>query len=595
MADEKDTIQSEYFHVETDREPGDRNWQGLGFDINPPVFIIAGLFVVLVIILSLALPDQAFGVYEDAQFFVSDYFDWLFVIGANAFILFMVYLAISKYGSIKLGGVDQDKEFTDVSWIAMLFSAGMGIGLMFWGVAEPIYHFFDPHLGAAGGTEAGAEVALAVSLFHWGFHPWAIYALVGLGLAFFSFNRGLPLTFRSVFYPILGERIYGWWGHIIDIFTVIATLFGLVVSLGLGALQINRGLSFLGDEIGAFPEIPFGVGTQMVLIIVITLIAVVSVALGLKKGIRRLSNLNLTLMMILLFSIFILGPTTWILGFMPQGLGTYLGNFFELSFFSGSADSHYFAGSDWYGPGGDGEGEFLVDWTVFYWAWWISWSPFVGMFIARISRGRTIREFVGGVLVIPVVFSVAWFAAMGGTALNLELAEDTAGSVSGPMFDPDLGVDVAMFAMFDQMPGTVFLSGVAIILVTTFFVTSSDSGSLVLEHLSTGGKHTTPVTGRVFWASAEGLLAIAILVAGGEEALDALQAAAVTAGFPFLIILIFMIFAVHKGLQREIEILNSDEFRDRIDELRSGDEYVVETQRGDVVTGVRDTSGPGSD
>ncbi|AXR76839.1 BCCT family transporter [Natrarchaeobaculum sulfurireducens] len=586
MTDEgKRGIQGELFHAETDREPGDNNWQGYGFDINPPVFLIAGGLIILFIILSLAFPDQAGAIYQDTRIAISDYFDWLFILAANIFIIFMVYLAISKYGAIRLGGVDGEKEFSDISWIAMLFSAGMGIGLMFFGVAEPVYHLFDPHLGAEAGTDAAAEVGMAVSLFHWGFHPWAIYALVALGLAFFSYNRGLPLTFRSVFYPVLGERIYGWPGHVIDIFTVFATLFGLVTSLGLGALQINAGLTFVGDEVAAFPAVPDSVWVAVGIVTVVTGLAIISVYLGLDKGIRRLSNLNLTLMLVLLASVFILGPTLFILGALPQGIGAYIGSFFELSFFGNSFDNHYFQGSEFYGPGGDGEGGFLVDWTVFYWAWWISWSPFVGMFIARISKGRTIREFVGGVLLIPVVFSFAWFAAMGGTALNFELNEATAGAISGPTFET--GEELAMFAMFDLMPGTVVLSVLAIILVTTFFVTSSDSGSLVLEHLSTGGKHETPATGRVFWAASEGLVASTLLIAGGDAAVDALQAAAIASGLPFAVILLFMIYAVMQGLKKEYRILQSNEFEELIDDLEDQGEIVVTTETGDLVTEVK--------
>ncbi len=589
MSDEgKKGIQGELFHAETNREPGDNNWKGYGFDINPPVFLISGGLIILFIVLSLAFPDQAGSLYQDTRVAVSDYFDWLFIMAANLFIIFMVYLAISKYGVIRLGGVDGEKEFSDISWVAMLFSAGMGIGLMFFGVAEPVWHFFDPHLGAEGGTEGAGEVALAVSLFHWGFHPWAIYALVALGLAFFSYNRGLPLTFRSVFYPVLGDRIYGWPGHVIDIFTVFATLFGLVTSLGLGALQINAGLSFVGDEVAAFPAVPAETWVAVAIIAVVSGLAVISVYLGLDRGIRRLSNINLTLMLVLLASVFVLGPTLFILGALPQGVGAYLGNIFELSFFGNSFDSHYFDGSEFYGPGGDGEGAFLVDWTVFYWAWWISWSPFVGMFIARISKGRTIREFVGGVMMIPVLFSVAWFAAMGATALSFELGEDTSGAISGPLFES--GEEVAMFAMFDAMPGTLILSTIAIVLVTTFFVTSADSGSLVLEHLSSGGKHETPTTGRVFWASSVGLVAIALLVAGGDTAIEALQAAAIASGLPFTVILLFMIYSVLKGLQNEYRILESDEFADVVDDLEDDNEIVVTTQSGELVTEIKPRS-----
>ncbi len=590
MADKgKRGIQGELFHADTGRKAGENNWQGFGFDINTPVFVTAAGLILAFIALSLAFPDQAGTLYGDAREGISDSFGWLFILSANLFIVFMLYLAISKYGMIRLGGVDGEKEFSDLSWIAMLFSAGMGIGLMFFGVAEPVWHFFDPHLGAEAGTDAAGETALAVSLFHWGFHPWAIYALVALGLAFFSFNRGLPLTFRSVFYPVLGDRIYGWPGHVIDIFTIFATLFGLVTSLGLGALQINAGLTFVGSEVGAFPAVPDSVWVAIAIIGVVTGLAMISVFLGLDKGIRRLSNLNLFLMMTLLAAVFILGPTLFILGALPQGVGAYLGNFFELSFFGNSFDGHYFEGSDWYGPGGDGEGAFLVDWTIFYWAWWISWSPFVGMFIARISKGRTIREFVGGVLLIPVLFSFAWFAAMGGTAINFEMNEATAGAISGEVFE--VGEETAMFAMFNLMPGTTILALLAIVLVTTFFVTSSDSGSLVLEHLSTGGKHETPPTGRVFWAATEGLVASALLLAGGEAAVDALQAAAITSGLPFLFILLFMMYAVLKGLQKEYRILNSDEFAELIAEMDEDDDVVVRRQGNNMVTEITTKGG----
>ena len=583
----EDSRLDDLFHAETDHQPGENNWQGYGFDINAPVFLTAAAVIILFVALAILFPDAASETFSSLRTGVSDLFDWLFIMGANIFIIFMVYLAFSKYGAIRLGGVDSEKEFSDISWVAMLFSAGMGIGLMFFGVAEPIWHYLDPHLGAEAGTEASAEVAMAVSLFHWGFHPWAIYALVGLGLAFFSFNRGLPLTFRSIFWPVLGERIYGFWGHVIDIFTIFATIFGLVTSLGLGALQINRGLQILGDTIGAFPTIPFATSTQIVLIVIITGMAVVSVALGLDRGIRRLSNINLGLMLLLLSLTFVLGPSLFILGLIPQSIGAYLDNFFTLAFFGGSLDAHLFQGSPWYGPGGDGAGNFLTDWTVFYWAWWIAWSPFVGMFIARISKGRTIRNFVGGVMGIPVILSFLWFPTLGGTALTFELGkENWAGPISSEV--AAMGEDTAMFAMFDLLPGTAILSILAIILVTTFFVTSSDSGSLVLEHLSTGGKHKTPATGRVFWASSEGAVAIALLVAGGEQALSALQAAAITSGLPFLIILLFMIFAIMQGLRKEFRIMQTNEFQERIDEIEEESDVVVRTSSGNIVTGIED-------
>ncbi|MES3517712.1 MAG: BCCT family transporter, partial [Natronomonas sp.] len=504
---------------------------------------------------------------------------------ANFFIVFMIYLAVSRYGQIRLGGVNAETEFSDVSWIAMLFSAGMGIGLMFFGVGEPIWHLEFPHLGAEAGTAVAAETAMAVSLFHWGFHPWAIYALVGLSLAFFSFNRGLPLTFRSVFWPVLGERIYGWPGHLIDILTVFATLFGLTTSLGLGALQINAGLAFLGENVAGAPGIQQSTIVQVAVIGVITLIALVSVAAGLDGGVRRLSNLNVFLMISLLGSVFALGPTLFILGMIPQGIGAYLGSFFELSFYAGAlgaGEAYAYAG-------------FTGDWTVFYWAWWIAWSPFVGMFIARISKGRTVREFIAAVLVLPVLFSFVWFAAMGGTALNLELGEATAGAITTPMIDDGGGTEVAMFAMFDALPGTLVLSALAIILVMTFFVTSSDSGSLVIGHLTSGGKHDAPATLRIFWAGIEGVLAATLLIAGGAAALNALQAAAISAGLPFAVILIFMTYAIKKGLQAEYEVLTSPAFQERVEEMAEDGEITAPTESSDIVTDITSGSEEPSD
>jgi len=593
MADDDDGfggegLQVELFHAETDREPGDTNWQGYGFDIHPQVFVISAVIILAFMALSVLFPESAQDTYGDIRTGISENFAWLFIMAANLFIIFMIYLAISKFGKIRLGGVDADKEFSDISWVAMLFSAGMGIGLMFFGVAEPIWHFFDPHLGAEGGTTQASEVAMAVSLFHWGFHPWAIYALVGLSLAFFSFNRGLPLTFRSIFWPVLGERIYGWPGHIIDILTVFATLFGLTTSLGLGALQINAGLNFLGESTGTVPEIGVGTGVQIAIIAIVTGVAVMSVAAGLDGGVRRLSNMNLFLMFALLGAVIVLGPTLFIAGFLPQGIGAYFGNFFDLSFYAGGTTENYFSGG-FYGPGGGGEGEFLTDWTVFYWAWWIAWSPFVGMFIARISKGRTVREFIGGVLVLPVLFSFVWFAAMGGGAIEGELFGDAA--VSSAMFAEGVEVPraVALFAYLDSLPGTLILSVLSILLVATFFITSSDSGSLVIDHLTSGGKHDAPVTMRVFWAVTEGAVAATLLWAGGDEALNGLQAAAISTGLPFAVILLFMMYAIYRGLSTEYEILESQEFQDRVQDMAEEGEIVVDTEGGEVVTDI--TSG----
>ena len=592
MADDDDGgfgegLQVEVFHAETDREPGDTNWEGYGFDVHPQVFFISAVVILAVIAAGLLRPDTLLdvlaagpGAAETAwwpfesglQHAITTNMGWLFILGANFFIVICLYFALSKYGKIRIGGVDADKEFSDISWVAMLFSAGMGIGLMFFGVAEPMFHMYHDGVeaaifGADPGTAEAGLVALGLSYFHWGFHPWAIYGLVGLSLAFFSFNRGLPLTFRSIFWPVLGERIYGWWGHVIDILTVFATLFGLTTSLGLGAMQINAGLDHVFD-IGITSEL------QVAVIAVVTGIATVSVALGLDGGVRRLSNLNLFLMIVFLLSVIILGPTLFILGLLPEAIGAYLGRFFEFS-----THSEAFAGGQVY------EG-WSSWWTIFYWAWWIAWSPFVGMFIARISRGRTVREFMLGVLILPVLFSFVWFAAVGGTAVESELATDGQGEIAE--LSINVGSEVAMFQMLEVLPFTIFFALLTVLLVATFFVTSSDSGSLVIDHLTSGGKHDAPVTMRIFWAVTEGAVAAVLLYAGGENALNALQAGAISAGLPFLLILIFMSYAIYVGLREEFKILQSDEFADALDQMVESGDFVVETGGGEVVTDVRD-------
>ena len=582
-----DGLQVELFHPDSDREPGDTNIQKFGFDIHPVVFPVALAIIAVFVASTILFQDAASELYGQAFSFVNGTFGWFYILAVNIFILTVLYFAFSKFGNIKIGGVEAEKEFSDFSWMAMLFSAGMGIGLMFFSVTEPMGYLSGPPalFGAEAGTGAAASAALAQTFFHWGFSPWAVYGLVGLGLAFFSFNRGLPLTFRSIFWPVLGERIYGWPGHIIDILTVFATLFGLTTSLGLGAQQINAGLNFLGGNVGAAPAVPFGTTIQVAIIAGVTAVAVLSVAAGLDGGVRRLSNLNLLLMFGLLGSVLVLGPTLFIFEMIPQGLGQYLGNFFDLAFFTGAVYEPYFQGAPYYGPGGGGEGAFLVDWTVFYWAWWIAWSPFVGMFIARISKGRTVREFIGGVLILPVLFSVMWFAALGGSALSIELSS---GAVSAAMFADGVQVPraVALFSMLDQLPGTIILSLISVLLISTFFITSSDSGSLVIDHLTSGGKHDAPVMMRVFWAVTEGAVAATLLIAGGSQGLQALQAAAISTGLPFAFILVFMMYSIHKGLDTEYQVLESQEFQQRVEEMAEEGEVVIDRAGGEVVTDI---------
>ena len=609
-----------FSHVDSDREPGDRNMRVAGFDIQPHVFIISMGLILLFIAYTAIFTEQAGGYFNDIFNFINENFGWFYIVAANVFVVVVLFFAISRYGNIRLGGVDAEKEFSDFSWIAMLFSAGMGIGLMFWSVGEPLFHMADPLFGVGGldygnvvyddagnvvGDEsvfivgeqvAAAEVGLAVTYFHWAFHPWAIYGIVGLALAFFAYNRGLPLTFRSVFWPVLGERIYGWWGHVVDILAVFATLFGLGTSLGLGALQVNTGLDIVAED-----ALGISIGTgdpqQVAIIAMITAIAVVSVALGIHRGIRVLSNVNVGLMFLLMFSVLILGPTLFLLEIVPQSIGYYLQNLPELSFYT---EATGFEGSI-----GAYEG-FQDGWTVFYWGWWIAWSPFVGMFIARISRGRTVREFVLGVLIMPVLFTFAFIGILGGAAMNIEMSLQNEldgildqegltaaeaieeGAITAehetllrPLFA--VGEDVAMFAMFDHLAFTIALSVLAVILVTTFFVTSSDSGSLVLGHLSSGGKHQAPRNQRIAWAIIEGAVAAVLLLAGG---LAALQTASVAAGLPFAVVLLFMCYSVWKGFQSEYEMLRSDEFRKAVQDLADEEGIIVRHAGTGVVSRV---------
>jgi choline/glycine/proline betaine transport protein len=445
-------------------------------------------------------------------------------------------------------------------------------------------HLTNPpaFFGAEAGTTAAGTAALAQTFFHWGLSPWAIYGLVGLGLAFFSFNRGLPLTFRSIFWPLLGDRIYGWPGHVIDLVSVFATLFGLCTSLGLGVAQVNSGFSYVGGDMLGIIDIPIGIGPQVLLIAGITLIAVASVAAGLDGGVKRLSTLNLYLMILLLGFLLLVGPTLYIFGAMAEGLGAYLGNFLALSFFTGTIGAGAGATLD----------STVSAWTVFYWGWWIAWSPFVGMFIARISKGRTVREFVLGVLILPTLFSVVWLSTFGGSAIFNSLQGNGAVLQAFNTLPYAEAETLGMFIMLEQFPLGAMSGILATLLVITFFVTSSDSGSLVIDHLTSGGKHDVPVAQRVFWASTEGIVAAVLLWGGG---LAGLQAAAISTGLPFAVILLVMCYTVYLGLDNEYQILESEEFRDQIDQISDSDDVAVDRTGGDVVTGVSDGSDASND
>ncbi|MBE9112879.1 BCCT family transporter [Nodosilinea sp. LEGE 07298] len=512
------------------RRPGDRNFTSKGFDFHPEVFLVSGGLVILFVLFTLLFQDPAESAFGAVQSFISGTLGWFMILSVTFFLLFTIFIALTKLGSVRLGGPDARPEFPTFAWISMLISAGMGTGLMFWSVAEPIYHFQDPPviLGAIEpNTADAARQAMGITFFHWGLHAWGIYALVGLSLAFFAFNWGLPLTIRSVFYPLLGEKIYGWQGNAIDVLAVASTLFGLATSLGFGVQQTNAGLNFLfGLEIST----PVQVG----LIAIITGFATASVVSGLGNGVRRLSELNMILAAVLLAFVVLVGPTVFLLNTFVETTGYYLASLPTMSFWTET-----FNDAGWQNG-----------WTVFYWGWWVSWAPFVGIFIARISRGRTVREFIIGVLLLPTALTFLWMSAFGGTALSLELAEGTAGIISAAVSE---NVATALFVMLEQLPLTGITSFVAIILVVVFFVTSSDSGSLVVDSIASGGKLESPVPQRVFWAVLEGVVASALLLGGG---LSALQTAAISAGLPFAVVLLVMCFSIYKGLSYEHDVVN---------------------------------------
>ncbi len=489
------------------------------FQIHGPVFWPSVILITILIVGTILAGDAAEVAFNTTRVNITDWVSWLFVAGVNIFIGFSIYFAFSKFGKIRLGGQDTEPEFSTMAWFAMLFSAGMGIGLMFFAVAEPIWHLLYPPHAEVGSTGAVRD-AMGITFLHWGLHAWAIYAIVGLALAFFTFNRKLPLSFRSVFYPLLGERINGWMGDLIDILAVLATLFGLATSLGLGASQAGAGMEYV-----------FGftnnVTLQVIIITVVTAVAVVSVMLGIDKGVKVLSEFNIRVAALFLLFILIVGPTLYILGNFVQSTGHYLQNFVSYATWTQVFE----------------EGSFMTDWTVFYWAWWISWSPYVGMFIARISKGRTVKEFMLGVLIVPTMVTFLWMSGFGGSALYLETAgiAEIASAVEADQ-------TTSLFILLDQFPFSIVMSILAIILVLSFFVTSSDSGSLVIDGLTSGGKMNSPVGQRVFWATAEGAVAAILLIGGG---LGALQAGAISTGLPFLIVLLFMCYSLQEGLNRE--------------------------------------------
>lgn len=505
-----------------------RNREGkVVLDLHPRVFIGSSVLIGVFVVLSLTYLDEFAGSVDHVQSWIANETGWLFVLTVNVILGYLLFLLVSPFGGIRLGGPDARPEFSHFSWLAMLFSAGMGIGLMFYSVAEPLYHLADPPHGAIAGSEAAYEDAIKTTFLHWGLHAWGIYAFTGLCLAYFAFNRGLPLSIRSTFAPLLGEGIHGWRGDIVDVLASVATLFGVATSLGLGAQQVNAGLAHL---LG----VPVNATVQVALIAGITALATLSVMSGLDHGIKRLSVLNIAFAALLLGFVLFAGPTLFILNGFVENVGLYLDDLLALSFWNETYT----------------RGSWQNGWTVFYWGWWIAWAPFVGMFVARISKGRTIREFIGGALLTASLMTFVWLSVFGDAALYIELAgpgglaEAVQSDLARSLF---VFLDILPRAASLDLPATVMMAvgTLATCAIVLFFVTSSDSGSLVIDIITAGGRPDPPSAQRFYWAVLEGVVAAILLVGGG---LTALQTAAISAGLPFAILIILMIVGTHRAL-----------------------------------------------
>ncbi|MCK1797921.1 BCCT family transporter [Streptomyces sp. XM4193] len=518
----------------TDEGPARQEGAGQGrlATIEPRVFFPAAIIIVAFVIYATLFRDQAASHVSSIQENVVGGLGWYYTALVSLFVIFAIWVGVGRYGDIRLGKDDEKPEFGIASWLAMLFACGMGIGLVFWGVAEPLTHFDSPRPGTGDDPAEQNQAAMVQTFLHWGVHPWAIYVVVGLAVAYAVHRKGRPVSIRWALEPIFGDKIKGAWGNVIDVVAIIGTLFGVATSLGLGVLQISAGIDFKGwiDDPGK--------GVLVALIVGITLLATISVVSGVARGIKWLSNINMVMALILMLFVLIAGPTLFIMNGFVEDIGGYLQSILSLSFDTGATQ-------------GDEGTQWVSDWTVFYWGWWISWSPFVGIFIARISRGRTVREFVCGVLLVPTVLTFFWFAVFGGAAIHRE--EFGAGGLIDSEADTAVNRDSALFQLLDTMPGGALVAGFALLLIVLFFVTSSDSGSYVVDMLSSGGDPDPPTWSRVFWSMAEGAVAIALLVASGTgtAALDTLQTTAILIALPFSVVMIGMCFATIKSFHQE--------------------------------------------
>jgi choline/glycine/proline betaine transport protein len=490
-------------------------------DVNPYVFWGANIVIVSMVAAAAIATQDVGEVFQAIQSGVVERFGWFYILAMTGFLGFATWLALSPYGNLRLGDDDSRPEFSTPSWFAMLFSAGMGIGLLFFGVAEPIQHYLSPPVGRPASLDSARE-ALGLTFFHWGLHPWAVYALIGLAFAYFSFRKGLPLSIRSALYPLLGDKVHGRIGDAVDALAIVATLFGVASSLGFGASQVNAGLAHVFG-------VPESRTVQFIIIGTITAAATVSVVSGLDAGVKRLSEINLGIAGMLLLFVLIAGPTAFLLNAFVENIGTYLQHLPQNSFWTASFEQPQ--ARTW-----------LSNWTVFYWSWWIAWAPFVGMFIARVSRGRTIREFLLGVLLAPTLVGFVWFTVFGDTALHMEVFGE--GGIGKAVTD---SVPTAIFAMLDRLPLATVSSILCTVCVILFFVTSSDSASLVVDTIASGGNEEPPVFQRVYWAVLEGAVAAILVFAGG---LEALQAAVLTTAVPFTLVIIMVCVALYRELRK---------------------------------------------
>ncbi|WP_130013858.1 BCCT family transporter [Serinicoccus sediminis] len=512
--------------------------------IAPRVFWPALVIVAVVAVFSAVFTDTAGTLWNALQSGIVTNFGWFYTLAIAGFVVFALFLAFSRFGDITLGKDGEEAEFGLMSWFAMLFAAGMGIGLVFYGVAEPLTFFTSPPPGVPADASNAqlAERAMAQTFMHWGFHPWSVYAIIGLALAYAIHRKGRPVSIRWALEPLFGDRVKGTVGDVVDILAIVGTVFGVATSLGLGVTQVATGLSELGIVEESSDRL------LVILIVGITAIAVVSVVSGVGKGIRYLSNANLVLAGVFLLAVLLLGPTLFLARDFVQSLGAYASSIIPITFegfaFSGEEGISWASG-----------------WTIFYWGWWISWAPFVGVFIARISRGRTVREFVTGALLVPTLASFVWFTVMGGTAIMRQI------EVGDLVGEDGVTAEVALFDTLNTLPLGTVLSGIAIILVVIFFVTSSDSGSLVVDMLASGGHPDPPTWSRVLWACLEGLVAIGLLLAGGSAGLSALQAGAVATGFPFAVVMVLISISLYKALATEHHKIVRAELRLRTREL----------------------------